>query len=64
MSLTLAKMQGEALSLMLQARNLMFPNVDYLKQHVFLLLINKILLQLVIGETSVCSKITTLQNIS
>ena len=57
-------MQGEALILMLQARNLRLPNVDYLKQHIFLLLINKILLQLVIEETYVCSKITTLQNIS
>ena len=39
-SLRLAKMQEEALSLMLKARNLMLPNVDYLKQYVFLLLIN------------------------
>ena len=50
-------MQEEALSLMLQARNLMLPNVGYLKQYVFLL-------QLVIDKTYVCLKITTLQNIS
>ena len=34
-SLRLAKMQEEALSLMLKARNLMLLNVDYLKQYVF-----------------------------
>ena len=39
-SLRLAKIQEEALSLMLKARNLMLPNVGYLKQYVFLLLIN------------------------
>ena len=57
-------MQDEPLSLVLQARNLMLPNVGYLKQYIFLLLINKILLQLVIDEIYVCLKITTLQNIS
>ena len=57
-------MQDEALDLMLQAQNLMLPNVGYLKQYIFLLLINKILLQLVIDEIYVCLKITTLQNIS
>ena len=31
-SLRLAKMQDEALSLMLQSRNLMLPNVGYLQQ--------------------------------
>ena len=34
MSLKLAKMQEEVISLMLQARNLMFPN-EYFKQYVF-----------------------------
>ena len=34
-SLRLAKMQEEALRLMLQVRNLMLPNVGYLKQCVF-----------------------------
>ena len=34
-SLRLAKMQEAALSLMLQARNLMLPKVGYLKQYVF-----------------------------
>ena len=39
-SLRLAKMQEKALSLMLKAQNLMPLNVGYLKQYVFLLLIN------------------------
>ena len=39
-SLRLAKIQEETLSLMLEARNLMLPNVGDLKQYVFLLLIN------------------------
>ena len=56
-------MQDDALSLMLQARNLMFPNVRYLKQYNFSLLMNKILLQLVIDETYVCLEIATLRNI-
>ena len=34
-SLRLARMQGEALILMLQARNLMLSNAGYLKQYVF-----------------------------
>ena len=34
-SLSLARMQEEALSLMLQARNWMLPNAGYLKQYVF-----------------------------
>ena len=58
-------MQGEALSLMLQARNLMLPNVGYLRQYVFLLLMKTFFfLQLVIEKTYVCLKIITLQNIS
>ena len=57
-------MQDGALCLMLQARSLMHPKVCYLKEYIFLLLINKILLQLVTDETYVCLKITTLQNIS
>ena len=44
-------MQDEALDLMLQDRNLMLPNVGYLKQFI-------------IDETYVCLEITTLQNIS
>ena len=40
MSLRLARIQEEALSLMLQARRLMLPNMGYLKQYAFLLLIN------------------------
>ena len=55
-------MQEEALSLMLQARILMLLNMGYLKQYVFHC--SEILLQLVIDETYVCLKITTLQNIS
>ena len=39
-SLRLAMMQEEALNLILKARNWMLPNVGYLKQYVFLLLIN------------------------
>ena len=39
-SLRLAKKQEEALSLMLQSRKFMIPNVSYLKQYVFLLLVN------------------------
>ena len=35
-SLRLARMQEEALSLMLHARNLMLPNEGYLKQYVFI----------------------------
>ena len=34
-SLRLAKMQEEALSLMLKAQNVMLPNVGYLKEYVF-----------------------------
>ena len=33
--LQLAKIQDEALILMLQARNLMHPNVCYLKEYIF-----------------------------
>ena len=40
-------MQYEVLSLMLQARNLMLPNVGFLKKHVFLLPKSSILLLLV-----------------
>ena len=39
-SLTLARMQDEVLSLMLQARNLMLLNVGYLKEYFFLFLAN------------------------
>ena len=35
MSLRLAKMQDEALNLMLQARNLMLSNAGHLKQYIF-----------------------------
>ena len=34
-SFRLVKMQDEVISLMLQARNLMLPNMGYLKQYVF-----------------------------
>ena len=57
-------MQGKDLGLMLQARNLMLPKVGYTKQYVFLLLINKVLLQLIKDDTYECLKITSLQNIS
>ena len=39
-SLRQVEIQYEVLSLMLQARNMMLLNVGYLKQYVFLLLIN------------------------
>ena len=57
-------MQEEALSLMLQARNVMLPNVGYLKQYVFLLLINFIAITKLYYKAYVCLKIITLRNVS
>ena len=57
-------MHEEVSSSMLQSRNVVLPNVSYLKQYVLSLPTNEILLQLFIGEIYEYLKITTLQNIS
>ena len=57
-------MQYEVLSLMLQDRNMMLPNVRFLKKHVFYCLETKFYCYWFLDETYVSLKLTTLQNIS
>ena len=57
-------MHEEVSSSMLQSRNVVLPNVSYLKQYLLSLPTNEILLQLFIDEIYEYLKITTLQNIS
>ena len=57
-------MQYEVLSLMLQDRNMMLPNVRFLKEQVFYCLETKFYCYWFFDETYVSLKLTTLQNIS
>ena len=57
-------MQDKVLRLMLQARNLMLPNVGCLKQYVFLLIVKLNFIATGYRRDLCMLKITTLQNLS